>query len=243
MKSHRENENLQVIGKDKNVQNWQVYQDLKSDLETFRNMMLSLKINNGIAQLTCCTWITCVSLFWQCKASLCALVFVLPSSYPFAVCCVCVPCSAYPSCAARMPVITHLRSDAMRERHIEAIIKEVKARSMDFHRRCSLIFHDISQDMSRLCNYIVLFHNATQIHTVTISHCWFPNQTVTCNQFGDCPDGRCMVCHVASIQMPFIVVDTLSFWLNQLSSNVVETGDSFTCLGPCSMYRCSIEHK
>eukprot|EP00435_Cladocopium_sp_Y103_P036812 s634_g9.t1 len=29
-----------VIGKDKNVQNWQVYQDLKSDLETFRNMML-----------------------------------------------------------------------------------------------------------------------------------------------------------------------------------------------------------
>lgn len=31
---------LKVIGKDKNVQNWQVYQDLKSDLETFRNMML-----------------------------------------------------------------------------------------------------------------------------------------------------------------------------------------------------------
>ena len=30
----------QVIGKDKNVQNWQVYQDLKSDLETFRNMRL-----------------------------------------------------------------------------------------------------------------------------------------------------------------------------------------------------------
>ena len=26
-----------------------------------------------------------------------------------------------------MPVITHLRSDAMRERHIEAIVKEVKA--------------------------------------------------------------------------------------------------------------------
>ncbi|CAK9054035.1 Dynein axonemal heavy chain 2 (Axonemal beta dynein heavy chain 2) (Ciliary dynein heavy chain 2) [Durusdinium trenchii] len=52
-----------VIGKDKNVQNWQVYQDLKSDLEVFRNMM---------------------------------------------------------------PVITHLRSDAMRERHIEAIVKEVK---------------------------------------------------------------------------------------------------------------------
>ena len=33
---------LQVIGKDKNVQNWQVYQDLKSDLEVFRNMTLSL---------------------------------------------------------------------------------------------------------------------------------------------------------------------------------------------------------
>lgn len=65
-------------------------------------------------------------------------------------------------------MITHLRSDAMRERHIEAIIKEVKASSMDFHRRCSLMFHDISQDMSRSCNYIVLFHNATQIHTVTI---------------------------------------------------------------------------
>lgn len=45
-----------------------------------------------------------------------------------------------------------------------------------------------------------------------------------------------MVCHVASIQMPFIVVDTLSFLLHQLSSNVVETGDSFVldhvqCIG------------
>lgn len=33
-----------VIGKDKNVQNWQVYQDLKSDLETFRNMRPGCRI-------------------------------------------------------------------------------------------------------------------------------------------------------------------------------------------------------
>jgi len=52
-----------VLGKDKNVQNWQVYQDLKGDLEVFRNMM---------------------------------------------------------------PVIQNLRADAMRERHINAIVKEVK---------------------------------------------------------------------------------------------------------------------
>ena len=107
---------LQVIGKDKNVQNWQVYQDLKSDLETFRNMMLGCSFGGSFwLDLACMVWFEGIP---SKQTTRCSMVFKCSTTFA----------KQNANAASRMPLITYLRADAMRERHIEAIVKEVKAR-------------------------------------------------------------------------------------------------------------------
>lgn len=107
---------LQVIGKDKNVQNWQVYQDLKSDLETFRNMMLGFSFGGSFwLDLACMVWFEGIP---SKQTTRCSMVFKCSTTFA----------KQNANAASRMPLITYLRADAMRERHIEAIVKEVKAR-------------------------------------------------------------------------------------------------------------------